>query len=121
MRSRNCGYSFTRRSPSRAVFQQLDVPKKITVAWPGAIELSDRFCPWIGKFGLESSSKESPGASFRSDAAYAPNTQTIVICATKANAQANHMAVILNVFPVTGLGRREHRFRNRVPYSSQNA
>ncbi len=38
-------------------------------AWPRAIEPSDRFSPWIGKFGLESSSKESLGASFRSDAA----------------------------------------------------
>src|SRR5438876_4945944 len=80
-RLRNWGCSFTRRSASRAVFQQLEVPKKITVASPVRPGSSDKLCPRIGKLGLESSSNDRFGASLRSDAARAREILTAVICA----------------------------------------
>src|SRR5260370_15137953 len=103
------------------VFQQLEVPKKITVASPKAMEPSERFSPWIGKFGLESSSKESCGASFRPDAAPARGTQTVVICTTKASTAAKGMAIVLDLpnllglLGVTRLARRPASFPRSGP------
>src|SRR5260370_19962489 len=87
------------------VFERLEVPKKIAVASREAMEPSERFSPWIGKFGLESSSKESCGASFRPDAAPAPGTRTVVICRTKASTQAKEKAIILDLLDLLRMAR----------------
>jgi hypothetical protein len=90
--------SLTRRSASRAVFQQLDVPKKITVALPRVIEPSDKFKPWTGKFGLESSSNDSLEASFRSEAASTPLAKTIAACNANTSANKNRETFIAGLF-----------------------
>jgi hypothetical protein len=72
------------------VFQQLEVPKKITVAWPGVIVPAERFDPRIGKLGLESSEKERLGANVRSDAAFTRLTRVSAACTTNASTKAYH-------------------------------
>src|SRR4029077_1326093 len=57
------------------VFQQCDVPKKITVGRSPAIVPSPASSATIGKLLLESSANERSGASFKADAACAGGIQ----------------------------------------------